>query len=206
MSSNVPIRALFLDIGGVLLTNGWDRNSRAAAAKKFGIDAGEMNERHKVIFDAYESGKMTLDEYLQLLIFFEKRDFSADDFKQFMMSQSTAYPEMIKLIIDLKKKYSLACVAVNNEGRELNEYRIKQFGLKNIFDIFASSSFINARKPDKMMYKIALDLAQVKPEETIYIDDRQVFIEVASPLGINTIRHVNIETTVQQFQQLGLYL
>ena len=204
MSSTIAIKALFLDIGGVLLTNGWDRNSRAAAAKKFGIDANEMNERHKVIFDAYESGKMSLDEYLHLLVFFQERQFTADDFKRFMMTQSVSFPDMIKLITDLKRKYNLACIAVNNEGRELNEYRIKQFGLKDIFDIFASSSFINARKPDKMMYKIALDLAQVSPEETIYVDDRQVFIEVASPLGLKTIHHENIESTKQQFQQFGL--
>lgn len=206
MSPGVQIKALFLDIGGVLLTNGWDRNSRAAAAEKFSIDAREMNERHKVIFDAYESGKMSLDEYLHLLVFYQERQFTSGDFKAFMMGQSIAFPDMIALVTNLKKKYNLACVAVNNEGRELNQYRIKQFGLKSIFDIFASSSFINARKPDKMMYKIALDLAQVEPEEVIYIDDRQVFIEVAAPLGINIIHHINIDTTRQQFQQFGLNL
>lgn len=201
-----PIKALLLDIGGVFLTNGWDRGSRRAAADHFNINFEEMNERHRIIFDAYESGKSTLDEYLNLLVFYEPRSFSPQDFVEFMMGQSQPYQDMIDLVSGLKQKYGLQTIAVNNEGKEINEYRIRQYNLKSFIDVFASSCIIKARKPDHTIYSTALDLAQIKPEEAIYLDDRLVFIQAAEQLGINTIHHTSTAITRQVFSTYGLSL
>ncbi|QQL49585.1 HAD family hydrolase [Mucilaginibacter ginkgonis] len=206
MSNSPSIKSLFLDFGGVLLTNGWDRNLRAKAAEHFSIDLATMNDRHRVIFDAYEAGKMTLNEYLHLLLFFEPQSFSAEEFKQFMLAGSVEFPDMVQLIKDVKQANGLSTVAVNNEGRELNQYRIAKFGMREYIDVFASSSFVGARKPDKNIYLIGLDLAQVKPQEVVYLDDRDVFIQVAKQLGINTIHHTDIESTKKQLQDYGLKL
>ncbi|SHG46580.1 HAD family hydrolase [Pedobacter caeni] len=200
----ITIKALLLDIGGVLLTNGWDSASRRLAAEHFSIDFAEMNDRHRIIFDAYESGKMTLDEYLNLLVFCKERDFSMQEFKDFMFGQSQAYPETIALIKQLKQQYGLQVIAVNNEGRELNEYRVSKFDLKSFFDIFSSSCFVHTRKPDKDFYTIALDLAQVKADEVIYLDDRLVFIQAAQQLGITGIHHSTTENTRLAFAEYGL--
>ncbi|WP_208602990.1 HAD family hydrolase [Pedobacter steynii] len=197
-------KALLLDIGGVLLTNGWDSASRRLAAEHFAIDFADMNDRHRIIFDAYESGKMTLDEYLNLLVFCQERDFSMQEFKDFMFGQSQAYPETIALIKQLKQQYGLQVIAVNNEGRELNEYRVSKFELKSFFDIFSSSCFVHTRKPDKDFYTIALDLAQVKADEVIYLDDRLVFIQAAQQLGITGIHHTTTENTRLAFAEYGL--
>lgn len=199
-----PIKALFLDLGGVFLTNGWDRNARKEAAEKFGLDLYEINERHRVIFDSYEAGRTTLKEYLDLLVFYKERDFTEQQFINFMYQTSEPYPDMIRLIKNIKQQYNLQVVAVNNEGRELNEYRIQQFKLKEFVDIFASSSFIKVRKPDKEMYKLALDLAQVTPKEVVYIDDREVFIRAGQVLGINGIRHTSFESTRDALSRYGL--
>lgn len=199
-----PIKALFLDMGGVFLTNGWDRNARKEAAAKFGLDIDEMNERHRVIFDSYESGRTTMKQYLDLLVFYKERPFSQQEFINFMYQTSEPFPDMIQMFRNIKKHHNLQVVAVNNEGRELNEYRIRQFKLKEFIDIFASSSFIKVRKPDKEMYELALDLAQVTPQETVYIDDRQVFIEAAQVLGINGICHQSIDTTREALKHYGL--
>ncbi|SEL97653.1 putative hydrolase of the HAD superfamily [bacterium A37T11] len=204
MSQNTPIKALFLDIGGVFLTNGWDRKSRQKAAELFNLDFEDFNERHRIIFDAYEAGKMTLDEYLHLLIFYQPRPFSPDEVKQFMMDQSKAYPEMIELVSTLKHKYKLQTIAVNNEGRELNEYRIKQFNLKSFIDFFASSCYVHERKPDKDIWQTALDFGQVAAEETLYVDDRPVFIQAAAALGLHTLHHVDIASTREAFKAFGL--
>ncbi|WP_342332471.1 HAD family phosphatase [Pedobacter sp. FW305-3-2-15-E-R2A2] len=204
MMKPTTIKALLLDIGGVLLTNGWDSASRKLAAEHFSLDLKELNDRHRIIFEAYESGKMTLDEYLNLLIFCKERDFSIAEFKNFMYGQSQPYPEMIALIKQLKQKYGLQIIAVNNEGRELNEYRVNQFDLKSIFDIFSSSCFVRTRKPDRDFYTLALDLAQVKKEEVIYLDDRPVFIQAAQLLGIPGIQHNNVEMTTLAFAEYGL--
>lgn len=204
MAQTKTIKALFLDIGGVFLTNGWDRRARLQASEQFSLEFEELNERHRIIFDAYESGKMSLDEYLQLLIFYEPRSFTADEFKEFMFEQSKPYADMIALVSNLKRQYQLQTIAVNNEGREINEYRIREFKLKEFIDFFASSCYVHGRKPDKDIYHAALDFAQVTPEETIYLDDRLVFIQAAKQLGIQTIHHTHIISTREAFKEFGL--
>lgn len=199
-----PVKALFLDIGGVLLTNGWDRAARRRAAETFHLDYDEMNERHHLTFDTYESGKLTLDEYLHRVIFNVKRSFSPDEFKSFMYSTTQAYPEMISLIEELKHRYHLKIAAVSNEGRELTIMRINKFDLSKIIDFFIVSSFVHFRKPDAEIYRLASDIAQVPLEQVIYIDDRLLFIEVARGLGFRSIHHVSLETTKATLAEAGL--
>jgi putative hydrolase of the HAD superfamily len=186
---------LFLDIGGVLLTNGWDHGMRERAAQKFNLDLSELNKRHALTFDTYEIGKITLDVYLDRVVFYIPRNFSREEFKEFMFSQSQAYPDMMQFIGDMKTRYSLRTVAVNNEGRELMVYRIQHFQLKELIDFFVSSGFVGLRKPDVEIYRMALDMAQVKPQEVIYIDDRPMLTEIASQLGMQTIAHQSFQQT-----------
>jgi len=200
------VTTLFLDIGGVLLTNGWDHNIRLRAAEKFGLDHHEMNERHHLTFDTYEAGKLSLDEYLKRIVFYQERSFSREDFKKFMYDQSKPFPEMIELIRGLKTRYSLQVAAVSNEGRELTTYRVQQFKLGSFIDFFVSSCFVHYRKPDEDMYRIALDISQVKPEQVIYIDDREMFVEVASGLGIKGMTHTSYEATKKSLETSGLSL
>jgi putative hydrolase of the HAD superfamily len=193
---------LFLDIGGVFLTNGWDHHMREKAAQKFNLDYGEMNSRHTLTFDTYEIGKITLDEYLNRVVFYHPRSFSIEEFKEFMFAQSRPYPEMIQLIRDIKVRYSLRTIAVNNEGRELMLERIKRFQLKEFIDFFVCSSFVGLRKPDEEIYRIALDLAQVEPKEVIYIDDRPLLIEIGHELGFKAIQHKTFEQTYNILKEL----
>ena len=200
------ITALFLDIGGVLLANGWDHNSRRRAAETFGLDYDEMNERHHLTFDTYEEGKLSLDDYLKRVVFYRERSFSREEFKTFMYAQSKPYPEMIQLIRGLKTQYGLRVAAVSNEGRELTMYRVQQFELTTFVDFFISSCFVHYRKPDEDMYRIALDISQAQPEQVIYIDDRDMFVEVARDVGITGIVHSGYEATRTSLEGLGLTL
>lgn len=200
--ANNQYKALFLDVGGVLLTNGWDRESREEAAKKFNLDLNEMNERHALSFDTFEIGHLTLDEYLQSVVFYQSRSFTLNDFKEFMFSQSQPYLEMISLVKNLKAKYNLKVAAVSNEGRELTEYRLKTYKLDDLFDVSAFSGFIHLRKPDPGFYRLALDLTQVKPQEVIYIEDRPLLVEVGRKVGFRAIRHTNIDATKKLLEDL----
>jgi putative hydrolase of the HAD superfamily len=202
--SELHISALFLDIGGVLLTNGWDRAARQQAAEHFHLDQPEFDERHHLTYDTYEEGKLDLAGYLQRVVFFRERPFSVEQFRAFMLSRSQAYPKMIQLVGDLKKQYSIKTIAVNNEGREINAYRIARFGLDQLIDTFVSSCYVHYRKPDPDFYKIALDISLSTPEQVIYIDDRPLFVEVASSLGIHSILHTDVEETRQKLAGLGL--
>jgi putative hydrolase of the HAD superfamily len=186
---------LFLDIGGVLLTNGWDHSMRERAANKFNLDLIEMNKRHALTFDTYEIGKITLDVYLDRVVFYTQRNFSREEFKDFIYAQSQAYPEMIQVIRDVKKHYSLRTIALSNEGCELMLKRIERFKLKEFIDFFVCSGFVGLRKPDETIYRMALDLVQVKPQEVIYIDDRLMLVEIGAKMGMQAIQHSNVEQT-----------
>jgi putative hydrolase of the HAD superfamily len=202
----MAVTALFLDLGGVLLTNGWDRNARALAAKTFDLDPKEMDERHHLTFDTYEVGKLTLDEYLSRLVFYEKRSFTEGEFRDFMFAQSKPLPEMIDLVRTLKAQYKLKIAVVNNEGRELNEHRIQAFKLASFVDFFISSCFVHVRKPDADIYRIALDIAQVPRAQVAYLDDRNMFVQVAEGLGIHGIHHTSYASTCAQLAAIGLRL
>lgn len=204
MLTTQPIRALFLDIGGVLLTNGWDRNARRRAADLFRLDLDQLNERHHLTFDTYESGKLSLDDYLKRIVFYEDRPFSPTDFTKFIMEQSEPYPDMIELMRQLKQAHGLKLIAVNNEAREINEYRIRQFGLNQFIDAFVSSCYVHLRKPDVDLFRLALDVAQVEPEQVVYIDDRAMFVQVARTLGMHCVHHTEYSKTREVLAGLGL--
>lgn len=197
------IKILFSDIGGVLLTNGWGHESRKAAAKKFNIDYEEMDLLHDFIFNVYEMGKITLDDYLNTVVFNKKRDFTKEEFKQFMFAQSKQLPEMLPWMIDWKQKHeNIKVISINNEPKELNEYRIKTFKLHDFFDAFISSCEVGMRKPDPGIFQLALGIAQARPEECIYFDDRFMLVEAAKKTGIRAHQHIDFESTKKMMLSL----
>ncbi len=203
MSDN-KISTLFLDIGGVILTNGWGRSSRKRAAERFGLDAAETDERHHLTFDTYEEGKLDLDEYLRRTVFFVERAFTMDEFKKFMFAESQPLPGMIELFKGLKMHHGLKIAAVNNEGRELSIHRIRTFELASLIDCFVSSCFVHIRKPDADIYRLALEVVQAAPQEVLYIDDRAMFADVARSLGIHAIVHTSLAETKNALKSFGL--
>jgi putative hydrolase of the HAD superfamily len=195
---------LFLDIGGVLLNNGWDHLARRRAAKRFKLKWAEMEDRHHLTFDTCEEGKLTLEEYLGRVVFHQKRSFTRAQFRRFMFAQSKPYPEMIELVRKLKAKYGLKITVVSNEARELNAYRIRKFKLAGFVDSFVSSSFVHVRKPDVDIFRLALDIAQVPARQVIYIENTPMFVQVAEGLGIRSILHTNYQSTRAKLASLGL--
>jgi putative hydrolase of the HAD superfamily len=200
------IKTLFLDIGGVLLSNGWDHGARGKAIAHFELNGEETEERHHLTFDSYEEGKLTLQEYLKHIVFYKPRQFSENDFINFMLKQSYAFQETIDFFIEIKKIYSLKVIAVNNEGKELNKYRIREYKLNSLFDAFVSSAFVHLRKPDADIFRMAIDISQTSVENSLYVDDRLMFVEVAKSLGVNGIHHQRLDTTKSQLKNLGLVL
>jgi len=204
MKRSVPITALFLDIGGVLLTDGWDHHARKRAATTFKLEFAGMEDRHHLTFDTYEEGKLTLEEYLGRVVFYRKRPFTRAQFRRFMFAQSKPYPEMIELVRKLKAKYGLEIVVVSNEARELNSHRIRKFKLDGFVDSFISSCFVHVRKPDADIYRLALDIAQVPARQVVYIENTPMFVQVAEGLGIRSILHTDYRSTCAKLASLGL--
>jgi len=202
--TSAHVTCLFVDIGGVLLTNGWDHRARRRAAQHFALQIAEMQDRHHLIFATYEIGKITLDAYLDQVVFHCKRPFTRAQFRTFMFAQSLPFPEMLQLVARLKAKHSLKVIAVSNEGRELNAYRIRKFQLTEIIDGFISSCFVGISKPDAELFRYALDFAQVMPSQVVYLENTAMFVQIAESLGIRSVLHTEIESTRAQLAAYGL--
>jgi len=197
-------RTLFFDIGGVLLSNGWGHQSRQAAAEKFQFNYEEMNTLHEFIFNVYETGRITLDEYLDTVLFYEERSFTREEIKQFIYDQSVELPETLSWLKEWKQKHRnrFRFISINNEGRELNEYRIRKFQLHDFFDAFVSSCEVGMRKPDPGIFRLAMGIAGAMPEECIYFDDRSILVEAAAKTGIKSYQHKSFEATKKILEDL----
>jgi putative hydrolase of the HAD superfamily len=206
MREKTEITYLFVDIGGVLLTDGWGHGSRKLAAKAFDLDPEEMENRHSQAFDTYELGKLTIEDYLSRVVFYEERPFTQDRFRKFMFAQSKPYPKMIELVRRLKARYGLKIVVVSNEARELNSHRIRKFKLDEFVDTFISSCFVRVRKPDADIYRLALDISQVPANQVVYIENTPMFVQIAEGLGIRGILHADYRSTCAKLASFGLVI
>ena len=204
MTRAIPITTLLLDIGGVLLTNGWDHRARKRAATSFKLEWAEMEERHQLNFDTYEEGRITLEDYLGRVVFYRKRPFTQAQFRRFMFAQSRRHPEMIALFGRLKVRHRLKIAVVSNEGRELNAYRIGAFKLDRLVDSFISSCFVHVRKPDAEIYRLASDIAQAPARQAVYIENTPMFVQVAESLGIRSVLHTDYRSTREKLASFGL--
>lgn len=198
------ITTIFFDVGGVCLTNGWDHVAREKSTKEFSLDYNEMEKRHKPLFKKFEKGKLSLDEYLSEVVFFKERNFSKKDFIEFMFSQSRPHYSTFKILNKLasKRKYHLA--TINNESRELNEYRIEEFGLRKYFQCFFSSCYLGVRKPEEDIFDKALMISQKEAEKCLYIDDRKENYNAAKNSGLHTILLDNPESLRSKLEEFKI--
>jgi putative hydrolase of the HAD superfamily len=200
----VTITHVFFDIGGVLGTNGWDREQRAAAVRHFGLDAADLEDRHDESVAILEQGRMTLDEYLHCAVFYRPRSFTTEEFKAYMLAQSSPFPETIELARGLARSGRYRLMTINNESAELNRYRLEHFGLRDLFITFFSSCWVGILKPAQRIYEVALAMAQAKPEESVFIDDRDRNLEPARGLGMRTIRFTDAAQLRRELAELGV--
>jgi len=206
MTKADAIACLFLDVGGVVLTNGWDHIALRRAAAHFKLDRAELEARHHLMWDTHQAGKLSLDDYLDRVVFRQKRSFTRAQFRCFMFAQSRPHADMLRLIPRLKARNGLKIVVVSNEGRELNAHRIGKFKLAAFVDTFVSSCFVHVLKPDADIFHLALDIAQAPARCVVYIDDTAMFVQVAQSLGIRGIHHTGYSATCAQLATLGLQM
>jgi len=198
------ITTLFWDIGGVILTNGWDHGARMEAVQAFGLDWEEFRERHDLSFPAFDAGQITLNQYLDRTLFYRNRSFTREEFTAFMFAQSKEYPETRAVLSDVARTGKYYVASINNEPRELNQYRIEAFGLRKDFQAFFSSCYLNARKPEETIYQIALEVTQRPAENSVFIDDRLLNLENPRRLGMNVIHHQSAPQLRADLNSLGI--
>jgi len=199
-----PFRVLYSDIGGVLATNGWDTDIRLRICAEFQVDTVEVERRHRLMFDSYERGFTTLENYLNYVFFYKERPFTLEAVREFTYAQSVPWFENIDFVRRFRLANGLKLALISNEGAGITQHRIAKFGLRELADFMVISHFVHFRKPDPEIWKMALDLAGCTVEESIYIDDRPLFVQVARDLGFTSIQHTSLENTRQELRGLGL--
>jgi len=198
------IRAIFWDVGGVLATNAWDHTERSEALAHFQLDEQEFHDRHEMLVSSFERGKISLDEYLDRTVFYRPRVFTRQAFRDFMFSLSRPFPDMLQLAQALSDSGRYFMGTINNESRELNDYRIEKFGMRKIFRLFVSSCFVGLRKPERDIYRLALETTQITAANCCFIDDRALNLECAAQLGMHTVEMHMLEQLRADLQKLGV--
>ena len=198
------ITAIFWDVGGVLLTNAWDREQRQRTLQHFGLDEVEFDDRHDMLVSSLERGKISLQEYLDRTIFYRARHFPRETFTEYMFSLSQPDTDTLRLAGELARTGKYLMSTINNESKELNLFRIQTFGLSEIFSLFVSSCFVGLRKPEEGIYRLALEITQRAPEECCFVDDRPLNLDSAAKLGMSVIRKDSAEQLREEFAKLGV--
>lgn len=198
------ITTLFFDVGGVLATNGWDRHARRNCVESFGLDWDEYRDRHEFVADAFETGVMTIDGYLDRTVFYRERDFTRSSFIEAMKGESQPDPDALELVARLAKTGDYLLATLNNESRELNAHRVKAFGLGRYFSVFLTSGYLGVKKPDERIYRLALDITQRDPQECVFVDDRSLNLECAGLLGMTGLHFTTVRQLETDLAELGV--
>ena len=199
------VNRIFWDLGGVVLTNGWDREARQRVAARFGLDRDHFEDRHEQVVADFETGRMDLDTYLERTVLYESRAFSPAEFKAFMFAQSREDPAVLELVRRLRAEGQVPLAVINNESLELNLYRIERFHLRECFALFFSSCFVGIRKPDAGIYRLALQVTQTPAEAGLLVDDRAINVEAARRVGMQTIHFRNLDQLRTCLGELGVH-
>lgn len=197
-------KAVFTDVGGVIATNGWDTPLRLTMVERFQLDHKEVDSRHQLMFDSYERGNLTFEEYLNWTVFYEPRPFTLEEVRQWIFDQAQMLPGTYDLYKKVKAKNGIKLALISNEGGGLTEDRVRRFRLGELADYMLFSNTVGMRKPDPGIWRLALVLAQVGMNESIYIDDRKMFVDFAANLGFTAYQHVSAEETEKYLASLGL--
>jgi putative hydrolase of the HAD superfamily len=195
------IKHVFFDIGGVLGSNGWDREQRSRAVERFKLSAEDFQWRHEQVVGAWEEGRITIDEYLDVTAFHCPRPFSRAEFVDFMFAQSIPNEPAIVLARALTRESRFTLMTLNNEAEELNRHRIEKFGISDVFEAFLSSCWLGFRKPTQRFYSRALSIAQADPATSLFIDDREQNIAPAQALGMVAILFKSAEQLRSDLEQ-----
>lgn len=202
--SDGAITHLFFDVAGVLGTGGWDSPSRQRAVRHFGLDWTDFDQRHRDLHGAFETGRLSLEEYLDTTVFHEPRSFTREEFRRYMFSLSEPFPDSIALVQALARAGRWRLSTINNESEELNVYRLRRFGLPAFFGAFFSSCWMGSMKPERRIYQQALAMTQADPARSVFIDDRERNLEPAAALGMHVIHFTSAEALREALARLGV--
>jgi putative hydrolase of the HAD superfamily len=188
----------------VLLTNGWDTAARNRAIEEFGLDPLDFHTRHGMVKTAFETGRLSLDSYIEKTVFHAARPFARDEFRALMFAQSRVLGDTLLWVRGLAAAGRYRLFTLNNESRELHEHRVRTFDLGSVFQAFLTSCYLGQVKPDEEIYRNALGIAGCDPGEAVFIDDRPVNVETALRLGFRAVHFQGLQPLREALGTLGI--
>ena len=200
-----PFDAILFDVGGVLLTNGWDHVERAIVLQQFHLDRTEFEARHPQPYDAWERDAITAKEYLDATVFYQPRAFSHEEFLDAICAQSKLLADGgMGILQELAASDKCTLGVLNNEARATNEYRFKTFGIRQHVKLAFSSCYLGLRKPGQAIYNRALDILGTPAERVLFIDDRAENVASAEAAGMEAILFTGADALRSELANLGV--
>jgi len=121
---------------------------------------------------------------------------------EFLDNWYTLDPEFIEVAKELRSKYKLAMLS--NDLKDWSKFLRIKYKINDYFDVVVISGDVGYRKPNKEIYDILLNRTNCQGEECIFIDDKLENLQVASELGINTIRFVRNKSKVESCSEFEI--
>lgn len=109
-------------------------------------------------------------------------------------------PGIEQIIRKLKNRYELLCLSNTNQWQF--DFCMQSFPVLKNFDSFVLSFEIGKKKPDKIIYKKALEQTSALPQECLYIDDIKKFTDAAEDNGIKAIQFISVQQLERELKVL----
>jgi HAD superfamily hydrolase (TIGR01509 family) len=188
---SASIRTIFWDLGGVVLTNGWDPGQRKRVLSRLGVNLEAYEELHDRANYYWERGLLTAKDFFSQTVLLPnpKLDLTFDMlWPQVCAASKVLHPECLDMLAELKQMGRYRIATLNNESRELNEYRLDAFKLRSLFDYFICSGYVHEMKPNLGIYKSAIDISGFAASSALFIDDKPENCAAAEAVGMHAIR------------------
>jgi len=201
------IRTVFWDVGGVILTNGWDLTQRTRVLSRLGVDLEAYEEIHERVNYYWERGLINAEDFFMQTVLRTnpKLNLTFDLlWPQVCAESKVLHAECLDILAELKEQRKFRLATLNNESRELNEHRLNAFKLRSLFDYFICSGYVHEMKPNPGIYRSAIDISGYAPERALFIDDKPENCEAAISLGMQAIWFQSPLQLRQELAQRGI--
>lgn len=191
----------------MILTNGWDRTQRSRVLEPLGVDLQAYEIAHERENWFWERGLMSAREFFRRTVFEPNPQLTLsfyDLWQQVCGQSALAYPETFALLQQLRGLPELRLATLNNESRELNEYRLDAFGLRGCFDFFLCSGYLGAMKPDPPIFRTAVEISGRPAGTSLFVDDKEENCTAARHAGMQSIQFTSAAELRTELRGLGI--
>jgi len=192
------IKVVLFDYGGVVKVEHPLRMDLAKISSITEEEAEQTKEKRKVFGDQASKGLITDEQFwegFQKILGKPIPDNCVELATESYRNNFKFIPEVIRLVENLKKQEIKTSILSNIFKFEADV--IREHNGYDGFDPVILSYEVGMQKPEIDIYKLAIEKLKVKPEEIIFIDDKERNLIPARELGIKTVLAENPEQIIE---------